>query len=41
MNGSNLKKRAHKDQAKLDEYLKANYNEEQAKFLRSMGKGRF
>ena len=35
-----FKEETHKDQAKLDEYLKANYNEEQAKFLRSMGKGR-
>ena len=35
-----FKAETHKDQAKLDEYLKANYNEEQAKFLRSMGKGR-
>ena len=35
-----FKEETHKDQAKLDEYLKNNYNEEQAKFLRSMGKGR-
>ena len=35
-----FKEESHKDQAKLDEYLKENYNEEQAKFLRSMGKGR-
>ena len=35
-----FKAESHKDQAKLNEYLKANYNEEQAKFLRSMGKGR-
>jgi len=35
-----FKEESHKDQAKLEEYVNKNYNEEQAKFLRSLGKGR-
>jgi len=35
-----FKEEAHKDQAKLEEFVKKNYNEEQAKFLRGLGKGR-
>ena len=35
-----FKEESHKDQAKLEEYVNKTYNEEQAKFLRSLGKGR-
>ena len=35
-----FKEEAHKDQAKLEEFVKKNYSEEQAKFLRGLGKGR-